>query len=586
MTFWPTSLQQKIRGVVYTLSVLLLLFSGFTFHTAWQKYYQARELEESNQTAAHLAEALKGLTFERGRMHVVLNTSLINAENQQFIRERRKMADENLDKAILRLKATHPEIAKDLSDGFVSLSRLRESADSQAQLPFSKRDPIFLSEWITQSTHFIYHVENVIRLIGKAQTESGQYFLFHQLSIDSMRFRILAGHQATLVTAGLAIQNSARFNTQEISLLKSQIDYLWSEIGLQVADINKPEITRASDKVYAHYFRDYRSEQELLLILAQQQEVGQDAVMRLQDMSIAAFDSIFLLTDAVDVEIKKYVLELRRNANWMFAAAAGQLLFCLLLISFVIRYLNRRVFQPLQSIVYSLEQISHGERADFSANYCHDDEITQLAKVVELLQTTMAEERRLKTENERLALTDFLTGCLNKRAFYLQAEAELNRAAREKTTVSFVFTDLDNLKLINDSLGHINGDEAVKHFVSCILAQCRPYDLVGRFGGDEFVCCFPGVDGQQTLAIVNRVRAMLENTDFFVNGGQTKINLCASFGIVTTNADAIHNAEWYIHQADLALYRAKQSGKNCIMLGCSQAGDGIKMAEHGQEVDL
>lgn len=249
----------------------------------------------------------------------------------------------------------------------------------------------------------------------------------------------------------------------------------------------------------------------------------------------------------------------------LLASAIIPLLSCLVLIIFFIHYLNQRVFSPLQMVTMALEQIREGETVLLPLGPHSNDEIDRLSQGVQLLAASMREERRLKAENERLALTDFLTGCLNKRAFYIQAEAELSRAARENASVSFVFADIDNLKLVNDEYGHLAGDEAVKHFAACVGGQCRPYDLIGRFGGDEFVFCFPRTDHQQALIVVARMQEALAGNDLIVSEDQAPVSLCASFGIASCTVGAAYDVEWLIHKADLALYKAKQIGKNCVV---------------------
>jgi diguanylate cyclase (GGDEF)-like protein len=296
-----------------------------------------------------------------------------------------------------------------------------------------------------------------------------------------------------------------------------------------------------------------------------------DSIAQLQRLAVDAFDTIYLLVDAADEQMQEYVNGMMTNAKWLFIAGVAQFGACLLLIIFCITYFERRVFRPLRRIIQALEQLGSNEQiCILDEELQRPDEIGQINKGVQRLQLSIAEERRLMAENEHLAMTDFLTGCLNKRGFYLLAEAELSRAARDNTPISFLFSDLDDLKLLNDSYGHIIGDEAVKYFAACVTSQCRPYDLVGRFGGDEFVFCFPHASEDQALNIVRRIQTALENSNFQVGETDITVQLSASFGLVTSVTGEDRDVEWFIHQADMALYKAKQNGKNCVMLGADQ----------------
>lgn len=566
----PGSLQRKVIGCVLVISFILLALSVSIVYIARGNYEKSRSMEQTTQITKALSHAIRNLSLERGRMHVVLNSiSPISEENRNFLEVRRRFANEHLTVAFQQLAKKHPDKAHDLATSFDVLIGLRHQADAEARKNYEVREPGLFLLWLRQSTDFMYQLENVMRHLGREQMDSGEFFLYRQLVLDCLRFRQLAGYHATVLTSVMIRpdMNSPQ-QYEEMAFIKMQADSLWSGIEMQVADLAKPEITKAKGLVFLHYYNEYRPEQELLLSLAQGNTVDLDSVVHLQELSLSAFDTIFLLIDAAEGHMQEYVNGLQVKAKWLFVGGIAQFIGCLLLVTFCILYFDRRVFRPLQRIIHALEQVDKNEEISIvNEEVQRRDEIGQINKGVQRLQASMAEERRLKTENERLAMTDFLTGCLNKRAFYLQAEAEISRAARENTPISFLFADLDDLKLLNDTYGHLFGDEAVKRFVACVVGQCRPYDLIGRFGGDEFVFCFPRTSGEQALTIVERIQAALERSSCQVGESNVKLQINASFGLVASVVQEGRDIEWFIHQADMALYKAKQSGKNCVMLG-------------------
>ncbi|MDY6950400.1 MAG: diguanylate cyclase, partial [Thermodesulfobacteriota bacterium] len=121
-------------------------------------------------------------------------------------------------------------------------------------------------------------------------------------------------------------------------------------------------------------------------------------------------------------------------------------------------------------------------------------------------------ERILDLERRilRLACTDHLTGVLNRRAFIERMEAEIHRASRQGTPFSLLLVDIDHFKQINDRFGHQAGDLVLKRFVGALSESVRPYDFVGRYGGEEFVVALAGTDGDQGRLVAERMRKGVE----------------------------------------------------------------------------
>jgi len=128
---------------------------------------------------------------------------------------------------------------------------------------------------------------------------------------------------------------------------------------------------------------------------------------------------------------------------------------------------------------------------------------------------------------------------------------------------SIVITDLDHFKTVNDTYGHLAGDQLLVAWVSHIKQHLRPYDRVYRYGGDEFLLIFPNTNLQNVTDIIERIRKGLSAVD--IGAGETKpIEVTASFGI--TVLDPTISVEESISRADIALYAAKKAGRNrsCI----------------------
>ena len=236
------------------------------------------------------------------------------------------------------------------------------------------------------------------------------------------------------------------------------------------------------------------------------------------------------------------------------------------IVAFTLMYFQAKLFQPLRAITGALENIRRGEAAPLLDNENRrTDEIGQLAAGAMLLQSSMDEERRLRGLHEHLAMIDALTGCLNKRSFYQRAELELTRALRESKVAALVLLDLDNMKQVNDTYGHLYGDKLLKHLVSVISEQCRPYDLIGRFGGDEFMLFMQASDETSVMEACLRVHSAVRSQPLVLPELTEPLTVRISMGVVYGEIQADTPLLAYLEQADKALYAAKQQGKDQVV---------------------
>lgn len=162
---------------------------------------------------------------------------------------------------------------------------------------------------------------------------------------------------------------------------------------------------------------------------------------------------------------------------------------------------------------------------------------------------------------EMLARTDCLTECLNRRAFIMRLEEELERARRNKSQTSMVLVDIDLFKKVNDQFGHVAGDYVLQCFSECIKLSVRPYDFIGRYGGEEFIICLPESDAESAFTVAERMRRSIEELKITYMGSQ--ISITGSFGVVCYEPDSIASMDQLISRADEAMYKAKNH-KNAV----------------------
>jgi two-component system cell cycle response regulator len=178
------------------------------------------------------------------------------------------------------------------------------------------------------------------------------------------------------------------------------------------------------------------------------------------------------------------------------------------------------------------------------------------AKIMEI---TKADNRRL----EALAHIDPLTDVLNRRALTDRLALEMDRARRYASQVTLLMIDLDHFKRINDTHGHLVGDEVLMEMATLLQHTIRSVDVVARYGGEEFVVLLPETAEGGAVAFAERIRERLEEHPFVLESGDT-LHLTASIGVATFPSPKVESVEDLFTRADQALYRAKAEGRNRV----------------------
>ena len=175
---------------------------------------------------------------------------------------------------------------------------------------------------------------------------------------------------------------------------------------------------------------------------------------------------------------------------------------------------------------------------------------------VALLETNIRLEEAV-ARLEELATTDALTGLKNHRAFQDRFKTEYDRARRYDTPLSVVMLDVDKFKQYNDTYGHPAGDAILKQVARILQDTSRSSDVVARYGGEEFAIVMPGADMEQANIVAERFRLMVEAAVW------PKRAVTVSIGAATLLPDTRH-ADSLLADADIALYRSKHRGRNCV----------------------
>ncbi|HEY3374768.1 MAG TPA: diguanylate cyclase [Candidatus Aquicultor sp.] len=265
-------------------------------------------------------------------------------------------------------------------------------------------------------------------------------------------------------------------------------------------------------------------------------------------------------------------------------------------------YYSRRTGKPLVELSKGAKRVAHGdynqllevgsrdEIGDLSASFnkmilaLRDREEEQVALTEELISQNkqldaknyelnllleqLSQSEEVKSHFETLSYTDMLTGVYNRRYLDEHFEGEFANRRDPKVAYACMILDIDNFKGINDTYGHLAGDAVLQHVVRIIIQDKRLHDVVVRFAGDEFIVLLEQIELHDAVVVAERIRTSIEQQPCVYEGNE--IYNSVSIGIAFADAGEERSGQQVIKEADMALYRAKKTGRNKIIVSSSQ----------------
>ncbi|POZ61955.1 GGDEF domain-containing protein [Chromobacterium alticapitis] len=537
----------------------------------WSVYQTTHDALSTLQVVQLAMNAAESVSFERGPTNV-----LLSSPDFPGIGQRLRLVRRDSDQALLALQAAlAPSEAPEYRQAEASarqarqlLTLARRDVDAAARLP--ERD----AQRITDAVRRMFEVvpatlQAVSTLSTRAINCHPQLATQLNGALRAAELREYGGRIGSHLTAAMAQHRPLTAQEmQAIDELRGRIFQLRDDIRLRNSLPTTSSATlRAVDRMEASYFR-----QGLALV-----DNSEAASRRGQPVPIgtASFVARFVPTLASISGLRDAMMQSALNEararqdaarlHLVYAVALGvvALLAQLALIGFI----RWRVVKPMLTASGLLTDLAHGRLDVAIPTTRRADEVGKVLGAIETLRARSRERHALEQEKQRLieelteiSRVDFLTGIANRRAFTQAAHAEIARARLHGESATLILFDIDFFKQVNDNYGHDAGDAVLCHIAAIAAQTCRENDLIGRYGGEEFIILAGGGSVGRTLA--ERLRARIEDAPLRLPSGQT-LPVTASFGIASLDTDR-HSLEHLLAAADDALYQAKRQGRNRV----------------------
>jgi diguanylate cyclase (GGDEF)-like protein len=193
--------------------------------------------------------------------------------------------------------------------------------------------------------------------------------------------------------------------------------------------------------------------------------------------------------------------------------------------------------------------------------------LTPVLLLVALPPVMLLQRSLMHAQLQAAARTDAKTGLLNAAAWQREADTEISRAIRTDESLALLLIDIDHFKRVNDVFGHLTGDQVLIGVAGTLVNQLRDYDVVGRFGGEEFVVLLPNADILEACRVAERLRNRVRRLSVPADDESVSVTISVGVALFRTHG---HDLLELLASADLALYRAKQSGRDRICLPATQ----------------
>lgn len=551
------------------LSMIIIIFSLLFLSipliiSSYQSYQKAdRALTEISALRA-VADLANKVSRERAPANKVMSSAPDELEaNLNELHRYRKEVDLQIEQTLQILNAAGfsaqvPGLSSNLK---VTLQQGRQAVDAYAALPRSERTSKQLDDAIKQMFMAWDSCQKILKnvllhTVAKDTSVSDSYTLI--LILADLRDQ--AGRIASNIIASVTFAEKIPEDNLARSLqTQHQAHYLWGLINtIQPEQAKTPEYLALHHQVKTQFL-----DQGIPIVAALINESMQNRAYSLTGTQLteAMVDKF-----ATVVNLQTYILDYsvsvaqnqKKQAQQQFILTLLVAIICLVTAGFTMIYARNGVFKPLIKARNTIFRLAQHKVADNEYDEFSTDPVT-LLQAIKKLKRVLQQRDALEFQLRNIANTDNLTGVSNRLALdeYIKY---LEKKPGKFTQTALIIFDIDDFKQVNDTFGHIVGDEVIKLVAEKLQFNVRASDLIVRYGGDEFLVLIEQVDFKDAWIIANKILEEIGSSELYIAEINQNIQVSVSAGV------AVSAASWMtlLEKADKSLFQAKENGKNAV----------------------
>ncbi|WP_338034470.1 GGDEF domain-containing protein [Herbaspirillum rhizosphaerae] len=558
----------------------MLIFLALTARivsSEWGEYRRGARSVETVRLVQLTMIAMEKTSIERGPSNGLMGGESADLPQlSKKLQAAREQTDESIITLLDALRADadvrYAPVIRKIEYVKGALEPARLDVDRQAGLPRSQRSSDDVSAAVNGMINLIPPFVTAVADLTSIAIQSDPELLD---GLTGMRvassLREYAGQVGSKFTAPVVTQRPlTKDEVIEIGKLYGRIEQLRSLLNIQMrAYRNNAAYNAALSELDAQYFG------KGLPILGELLQVGlisggyELTTAELAARYVPPMASILRLRDVILADLV-HDAEIRNHQARNYLIATIAMAIAAFVFFFVLMYLVRqRVLAPILRATRLVTGLAVDNLDVKIPEARYQDEIGDMLRALHVLKARSHERLELASERETLiqqlqvsSNTDFLTGVLNRRAFFAHSEQQLAVAQRYKRNLALILLDIDHFKRINDNHGHLAGDSILRNAVQLIAQLLRKVDILARYGGEEFIILLPEADLEQALIVAEKLRATLAGHAIATDDG-SQISITASFGVSALAGE--ENLDHMIRLADEALYVAKNGGRNRVV---------------------
>ncbi|MFH7806240.1 GGDEF domain-containing protein [Acinetobacter haemolyticus] len=558
-------ISRRLFWSMIIIALSLLFLSVPLIVSSYQSYQKAdRALTEISALRA-VADLANKISRERAPANKVMSSSAVELEeNIKELQAYRKEVDLQIEQTSAILAAAGFSVQAQALSSHVkgALAQGRHAVDVYSALPRSERSARQLDQAIQQmfkawdSCKGI--IENVLVHSEAKGTSVSDYYTLILILAD---LRDQAGRTASNIMAAVTFNEKIPEDNLARSLqTQHQAHYLWALVNtIQPEQDKTPEYLALHQQVKAQFL-----DQGIPIITRLMNESIHNQTYSLTGTQLTeAMVDKFLTV----VNLQSYILDYsvtvaqtqKKQAQQKLILTLLVALICLVAVSFTMIYARNHVFIPLLKARNTILRLAQHHVIESKQTPLSTKPITLLDALKELKQV-LQQRDALEFQLRNIANTDNLTGVSNRLALEEYIRYLENKPNQFKHT-GLIIIDIDDFKHVNDTFGHIVGDEVIKLIAEKLQLNVRASDLIVRYGGDEFLVLIEHINFPEAWAIANKILQEISRSELYIAELNQNIRVSVSAGVV------VGGASWMslLEKADKSLFQAKANGKNAVV---------------------